>query len=228
MDRIRSRLGALWKGALDWLYPPRCVGCGSGGVWLCRQCVEAVPGLANPGFAEAADGSAAGRLPVYSVGPHQGALRKAVHQLKYEGVRVLAEPMAALMAELPLPVAVGVDCMMPVPLFPGRQRFRGYNQSRLLAERLGERMGIAVEAAGLRRLRNTPSQVGLGIPERRLNVQGAFQAESMPAGLRVVLVDDVCTSGATLSACAAALGQQGARVVFAVTFTRAMGPSNDV
>jgi ComF family protein len=114
------------------------------------------------------------------------------------------------------------ELLVPVPLGRQRQKGRGYNQAQLLALALRERLGIPVEAGKLRRVHDTPSQVGLMPGERHENVRDAFRAESGPwAGRTAILIDDLYTTGATLGACAAALLQAGAQQVYALTVARA-------
>ena len=113
-----------------------------------------------------------------------------------------------------------VDVIAPVPLFPRRQRIRGYNQSALLAKALARQMGLSMEDHSLARARSTTSQVKTrGVDERRANVRDAFRCRDRElAGRRVLLVDDVSTTGATLDACAQALRDSGAASVWALTF----------
>ncbi len=114
------------------------------------------------------------------------------------------------------------DCLIPVPLHTARERERGYNQARLLAEELGRRIGLPVICHAIYRVRATQPQVHLDAPARRANVAGAFAAgPASMRGRRPVLVDDVCTTAATLSACAEVLWQAGAAQVFAYTLARA-------
>ncbi len=116
-----------------------------------------------------------------------------------------------------------VDLVIPVPLSPGRSVERGYNQAALLARPLALFTGLDYRPKGLVRCRETRSQVGLSLSERRLNVAGAFQANpSMVSGRSVLSVDDVTTSGTTLQACAEALLAAGAKNVFALTLARAV------
>jgi ComF family protein len=115
------------------------------------------------------------------------------------------------------------DAILPVPLHPKRQAERGYNQSALLARRLGRVVALPVREDVLRRVRSTPPQVGLDRAKRRENVAGAFACPpDHPAlvGKTLLLVDDVCTVGATLAACAEALRAAGAREVWALTVAR--------
>jgi ComF family protein len=115
-----------------------------------------------------------------------------------------------------------VDVIVPVPLHPARLRRRGYNQAALLARELGRRVGLPVEERALQRVRATRSQMRLSAADRRRNVQGAFRcADGRVRGRRVLLLDDVCTTGATLEACADALRAGGAESVWALTLARA-------
>jgi ComF family protein len=149
---------------------------------------------------------------------HEGGARLAIHHLKYEGWWRVTESLAPVMAGLePL---TGRLVLVPVPLAPKRLRDRGYNQSEHLAQALAGVAGKPVRLDALVRVRETPTQTAL-TPEARLaNVAGAFRARGVQ-GSRVVLVDDVFTTGATLLAAAAALKKAGATQVDAVTFARA-------
>jgi Predicted amidophosphoribosyltransferases len=149
-------------------------------------------------------------------------VRELVHRLKYQHQASLASPMSSLlyeyMADNPLPA----DVLVPVPLFPRRRRIRGYNQSALLAQGLARRLGLPVDDRTLVRARNTASQAETANAEaRKLNVSGAFQCKGGALrSKRVLLIDDVATTGATLNACAQALREAGAASVWALTFAR--------
>ena len=149
---------------------------------------------------------------------HEAGARDAIHQLKYEGWWRVTESLVGAMAGLePL---TGRLVLVPVPLAPKRLRARGYNQSEHLARALGAVTGQPLRIDALARVRETPTQTAL-TPEARLaNVAGAFAARGVQ-GCRVVLVDDVFTTGATLLGAALALRKAGAARVEAVTFARA-------
>ena len=215
------------RGALDLIMPPHCALCGELGSWLCTACSDAILAL-NQTYRDALP-TPSGLVALDAVAPHRGPARGVVHQLKYGGLRVLAAPMAALMASSCPGALVSADLLAPVPLHPRRVRRRGYNQALLLAEALAAHTDSAVRPTLLERTRDTRSQVGLSRAERRANVGGAFALHERLDGQRVLLIDDVCTTGATLSACAVALHAAGARCVAALTFARAVArPRPDV
>jgi ComF family protein len=153
-----------------------------------------------------------------AIGAYDGALRAIVHSLKYDGRRSLAYRLAALMRLRAADLLEGASCVIPVPLHPSRRRQRGFNQAADLARHLG----LPVSHA-LRRVRATATQTGLPAARRHRNVRDAFATTRSARGLDgavVVLVDDVCTTGATLEACARSLKEAGVAEVRAVTAAR--------
>ncbi len=230
IDPISPPAAGPWLAGrfLDLLYPERCVNCGRFGATLCKRCEALL---------EPATGS--GRCPncasrwdqpdncprcfgwasldgVRAAFEMDGAARKIVHALKYRGVRSLAGRMAGAME--PLRESTPFDVALPVPLHRSRERHRGFNQAELILEELG----WACAEGRLRRIRNTPHQVGRHQAERRSNVAGAFAYEGPSlAGLTVAVVDDVVTTGATVSECARVLRDHGARRIFAIAYARA-------
>jgi len=234
---LRYNLHAWAKALLNLLYPPHCVVCERGGAWLCADCTADVALLPAPWCPHCGRPTNAPQLcaacraqPSYlmgirSVGYYATPLREAVHALKYEGVRVLAEPLAELLMAFWSRSALPVSVIVPVPLHRSRSRYRGYNQAMLLARAFGRRAGMPVVAECLVRSRATRSQVGLNAEERRANVRDAFVCNNEALrGERVLLMDDVFTTGATLEACAQALLEGGAVGVWALTLARALNP----
>jgi ComF family protein len=160
----------------------------------------------------------------YSFGFYEAELRQLIHLFKYGRVRTLAAPLGKLLARA-LPHEQAFDVIIPMPLHWRKRWQRGFNQSELLAREIGRRTHTPVENA-LRRVRNTVAQAGLTSAKRRLNVSGAFQAKKRAAadainGRRVLLIDDVMTTGATAASCARALQRAGARQVTLLTLARA-------
>lgn len=159
-----------------------------------------------------------------SAGLYEGALRSCLVQLKYGKKEALARPLGLWMAEKWgfRPELKRVDALVPVPLHFIRGRTRGYNQATLLARPFGEKVGIPVWEEVLTRRRWGRSQTRLRREARRKNVEGAFfvPRPDRVGGKRLLLVDDVCTTGATLDACARALREAGAAWVGAFTAAR--------
>ena len=153
----------------------------------------------------------------YSFGAYEGVLRQLIHLYKYGRVKTLAWPLSGLLAQA-MPRDEAFDATVPVPLYWRRRLQRGFNQAELLARGLSRRTGIPVVKA-LGRLRPTPAQAGLSNSARRQNVSQAFRARNVQ-GKRILLIDDVMTTGATAASCAAALKQAGARRVSLLTVAR--------
>jgi ComF family protein len=231
-------VGRRWDGFrsqfLDLLFPPRCVGCRQAGAWLCVECMRHIPRVEPPFCVRCGDAVADSELcarcqisplqinRIRSVAYFEGVLCRAMHWFKYRSRTVLAEPLGELMAAYWMEHAMPIDVVVPVPLHASRLRERGYNQAALLAREMARRAGLVVDEQALVRQRATAPQVKLDVDQRRENVRAAFRCSSNGlAGKRVLLIDDVCTTGATLEACAIALVEGGARGVQALTLARA-------
>ena len=223
--------------ALDLLFPPRCAACQKAGHILCPTCFSGIPPLESPLCQHCGKQVGPGSIcldcslcPVRlsglrSVSPYQGTLRTCIHGLKYEGNIRLAEPLGLLLAQAFLDYRMQADYMLSVPLHSERQKERGYNHAALLAQVCSKRTGIPLDETLLVRHRSTQSQVGLAVQQRRQNVDGAFMCRSQGAtkavaGRTIVIIDDVCTTGATLEACAAPLFAMGAREVWGLVLAR--------
>jgi ComF family protein len=152
---------------------------------------------------------------------YEAAARKAIHALKYKGVSGLAPVMARGMVDTLSEWAPPVQTIVPVPLTGHRRRLRGYNQSELLAREVSRITGLPLESRAIARRRSGASQVSQPDREsRRRNVADAFAPGPRCVAGGVLLIDDVMTTGATLSACARVLVSRGAGPVFALTFAR--------
>ena len=205
-----------YNGALDILFPPRCLICDASAEPFCAKCRDTIaPVVEGTPAPEGLDG-------VRSVGYHQDALRRAVVRLKFHRKVALVEPLGALLAEEFARVQAqwNADLLVPVPMHWRRQWERGFNQAELLAEEVGRWSGIEVQHALVRRKLTDP-QLGLSGNRRRQNLIGAFAPHRRypVMGRRVVLVDDVRTTGGTVSECAATLRQAGAAQVYALSVT---------
>lgn len=239
-----AELTAAAAGLERWLLPPACLLCGevvarSDGealaCGLCRSRWEAIPAPWCDRCGQPSDAGLECRIcpgwpapfgPVRSAAWLGPGARRAVHLLKYEGWWRMGESLALAMQRLePLH---GIDALVPVPLGAARQRSRGYNQSTAIARPLAALVGVRIAEAALVRRRETASQTRLAPEARRANLAGAFQPGAGVRGRRLVLVDDVFTTGATLVEAATALLAGGAHSVAAVTFARARRPLDDL
>ena len=152
-----------------------------------------------------------------------GVVQELVYSLKYRNVRASAPRLAELMSAHLADKSISADTIAPVPLHPSRERERGYNQSELLARSISKSTGIPIESASyLARTRNTPA-AGLHVDagrEKRKNVVGAFECVGDVAGKRVLLIDDVVTTGATVAECSAQLRNAGAASIWVLSLGR--------
>jgi ComF family protein len=149
-------------------------------------------------------------------------IRKAIHELKYRNLKAISPCLAELLADYLSSNPLPGEALVCVPLHPRRLRERGYNQSSLLARELSRRIGLPVIEDCLIRVKQAQPQVrAVDVEERRRNVANAFVCrDEKISGKQIILIDDVCTSGATLESCAEALKNKGATSVWGLTLAR--------
>jgi ComF family protein len=223
---------------IDFFYPPRCLVCDKAGALVHPACRATLPFILDPlcsycGMPLPSPGAvcrsnlclepASERTldGVRSVFRHSQGARQGVLRLKYKGVSSLTEWLVSELAGAAKRHKLDyLDGVLAVPLHPKRLKSRGYNQAELLAQGLARYLGLPLYE-GLARSRETRSQVGLDGPGRIQNVRGAFVWQgAVLQGQNLLLLDDVCTTGATLSGCARALKLAGAGLVWGLTVTR--------
>lgn len=224
----------LWN-TLDWVFPPHCGGCGKLAERWCGDCQARVERLGLRVCQRCGIPLDDGRVvcpncetdpPLYqglrSCVKYSGPARNAVIRLKYSRDIGLGDALAGELIRQFDALKWGVELVTCVPLSRGRLRERGYNQSAALARPVAMAFGLPFQPVLLRKTREAPSQVGLSASDRRKNVDGAFVAEQEHIAARKVLViDDVTTTGSTIHACARALVDAGASTVYGLTFARA-------
>lgn len=150
-------------------------------------------------------------------------IQHGLHTMKYRGNMAFGEPIALQMAEFVSSLQWPIDILVPVPLGKKRLKERGYNQVALVARPLAYQLEWKYEPDALWKQRETRSQVGLSISQRNENVQDAYQADpKVVANKSVLIMDDVATTGSTISACTAALHSAGAKDVYVLTIARAL------
>lgn len=216
---------------LDFIFPRLCVGCDQEGSWLCTDCYGSIDHIVGRGCPSCnplvngaycclhGDSILTGLVSVEGV--HRGILRRAVHALKYEGVRELGQALGCLLKRQLLPFDLLADAqVVPIPLHWRRLHERGFNQAELIAYSLAPK----IVCRALQRQRYTLPQVALNAERRRHNLRGAFIVKAKYAadliGQRIILVDDVTTSGTTLRRAAELLKQLGAKEIWGATITR--------
>jgi competence protein ComFC len=224
---------SAWN-ALDLLFPPVCGGCGKVGSRWCVECQKSVQILNGTlceicGLPQDTDGicdACRAERPHFRVlrawAVFEDPVRKALHKLKYRRDVALGDALAAHMFHYVEGLDWHLDMIVPIPL--GRQRYkeRGYNQVGMIAKPLALALGVEFAPNALMRCKETRTQVGLSKQERQKNVHGAFQAGAGVNGKNVLVLDDVSTTGSTLSSSADALFSSGARDVYALTVARAL------
>ena len=232
-------------GIADVIFPPRCASCGdllreSEGSHFCLICTDRIGFIGRPlcprcgiPFAGAgADDHLCGDCllsePPFSlaraVGRYDGALLDAIHRFKYEERVALGDVLGRLMAEFPFPdfSFTEYSLLVAVPLHPKKLRQRMFNQSVVLARVLAKKFSLPLDLTVLRRSLYTDPQVNLGRNERLANVAGSFtvSAAERIRGKRIILVDDVYTTGSTVKECAKVLRKSGAEEVAVLTLAR--------
>jgi len=188
---------------LDLVFPPRCGGCGRYGAAWCPSCADSL----RPASATTLAG-----IPLVAAGRLEGPLQQAIHTYKYRPRPQLACVLAQPLRRAIVAADVSLAALTFVPLHPRRRRERGFNQAERLAAELSSALDVPL-LSGLTRVRATPAQVGLSQADRRANLAGAFQwTATLPPPRGLGLVDDVCTTGATLTAAAGAVAEAGGSI----------------
>lgn len=236
---FRDLAAQAGRGLLDTLYPLECAGCGGAGKVICNKCAADLPALRPPFCAICATPGDFARCQrcaesvrsfdgVRAPYRYAGTIRQAILALKYGGIKASAPQLGDLLAGYldanPLPGEI----IAPVPMHRRRLRERGYNQAELLARRVAAHSKLQYERELLFRTRQVEPQAGIGSAEQRaVNVSGsiAVSAGCDVSGARVILIDDVATTGSTLESCAVALKQAGAASVWGLTLAVAGGES---
>jgi len=228
---LRSRFDAL----LDLALPERCLVCGRFGAAIHPECLDELPAAdgvrclrcwapARPGelgtLCErcAEDEQPDGLEALRTSFRFAGTARRSILEGKFRGVTTLLESLGSSLASEVQP-GWSADVVIPIPLAAARRRKRGFNQSELVARQVAEVHGLPLRLDLLERARETDAQATLDAEQRQQNVRGAFVARDV-AGLRVLLVDDVTTTGATLNEAARALRAAGATSVFGLALAR--------
>jgi competence protein ComFC len=205
----------LFNSILNLIFPPRCEVCRKGSEEaLCPECFGQIKFMKT-------------HLGIHSVSVYEGVLRTAIHRFKFKKRKYLAEPLGILLVKYlshnPRLDMNELEVIIPVPLHRKRERQRGFNQARLLAEIIGRYYDKPVVSA-LERVKNTKAQFDLPRDERFQNIKQAFKVVDPKSvyNKRILLLDDIYTTGATIAECSRALKIAGARRVEVLTLSRAV------
>jgi ComF family protein len=231
---LTLRAEQLREAFVDSFFPPCCVGCGKPGCFLCGSCTRKLSRISLPICSKCGKPESTGALcpscwgwqsqidGLRSPFRFDGVMRHAIHQLKYRNLKSIAVYLARLLSDYLKFNPVPGEVILPVPLHNQRLKQRGYNQSALIARELGKLMELPVIEGCLLRLKDNPPQARTEtVDDRHRNVVDAFACiDQRLNGKRILLVDDVCTSGATLESGAAALKSAGAISVWGLALAR--------
>jgi competence protein ComFC len=224
----------------DWLFPPRCLGCNKLGEAICNHCRDSIPIIKSkvcricgtPIYSREIQGQhscidAEFLSEVRSAALFQGVIRKAVIALKYRNRRYYADALVKCCIPYWPIQRWNIDLIIPIPSTAMSIAKRGYNQSELLAEALSGFSRIPWSTKYLQKKENIKTQVGLSALDRKRNIKNAFRCDNCK-GLTLLLIDDVCTTGATLQSAAESLKDAEAKRVFGVTIARTLDRKQNI
>ena len=234
MVNVLPQLKELKGAALDFLFPRFCVGCGKEGDFICDSCQASLVRIEAPACPQCGKPQTDSMLcsncinwkadidAIRSPFRFEGVIRKAVHEFKYRNLRAIAGQLAHFLGDYLTENPIPYEVLVPVPLHDKRLKERGYNQSALLAKELSRLTGFPVnETCLVRNVYNVPQAKTRNVEERKQNVIGIFSVVNDDLlEKKVLLIDDVTTSGATLNACASPLKKTGAASVWGLTLAR--------
>ena len=235
-SQFEKTLATLLWSALDWLYPPRCCNCGTRGFVLCEACLAEIdmlnqnqcqkcgyPIRRNHLFCENCRQSEQLFDVMRSWAAYTGILKKALHALKYKRNLALGAIFAKPLVEIIKKNNWPIDIVVPVPLSRLRQRQRGYNQAAIISTNIALTLDLPHSPNSIKRIKETETQISLDVNKRFTNLNDAFYAN--PAKLnkkKVLLIDDVITTGATMQNCTKAIKNAGADQVYCLSVARTL------
>jgi competence protein ComFC len=219
---------------IEIIFPRECLGCGRRVDFICTDCARKLPRLNPPICQRCGKPESSGKIcpdcwgkqvsadNIRSVFIFEGIVRSAIHQFKYRQLKAISVCLSQFMADYYRENKLSGYILVPVPLHEKRLKERGYNQSDLLANGISNLLSIPVDTKILHRIKESkPQAKSRNVKERRDNTDRAFKCNSASLnGMDIIVIDDVCTSGATIEACAFALKNAGANRVTGFTLAR--------
>ena len=222
------------RSVIDWVFPPACAGCGKEGEVFCPECLASIIPIKQPTCRYCSASLTKAGICVrcleadhpytemVSYAVYAGNLRSGIHALKYQNNFWLGDVFGSLLIQPLIDKNWPIDVVMPIPLSEDRLHERGYNQAALLSNPIAKHFSWKHDQRSLVRIRENHSQVALTREQRFENVRSAFLAEPpKQSKLNVLLVDDVFTTGATLSEASKALKAVGFNNIYAITLAKA-------
>lgn len=235
---LLKKLSKIKEYLLDLVFPVQCLGCGQPNLYLCPGCLKSIllidyfvcPVCRHPSAngQTCPDCRSKTNLDglIYALNYDQSLVRKAIHAIKYSFIQdlmpIVAELLIKVLDQSRFHQDFSADVIIPIPLHRRKLAQRGFNQAELLAKILGQKYSWSINNKILQRTRSTRSQTGLARLKRLANVKNIFSVKA-PESIKnknIILVDDVCTTGATLEEAAKILKQHGAAKVWAITLAR--------
>lgn len=234
-EPIRLQIYRWFWQAVDFVYPPECAGCNKPGEIWCNDCQESVRAITGPicpicGYPLTRNEvcpDCQETPPPYTAlrswAEYEGPLREALHNLKYKNDLELANVFSSALVNIIQTAHWNFDFIIPMPISPNHYKSRGYNQSVVIARPIALTLGIPIVSNVVKRIKETRSQVNLNREERFKNLQSAFSANSAKLlNKKVLLVDDICTTGATISSCSKTLKGAGCSEIYCLTIARTL------
>lgn len=223
---------SFWK-FIDVIYPPSCAVCGHEGVRFCNDCQNQIVPIGKnicqicgdplpfPGVCQSCQLEPPPYTALRSYADYQGPLREALHSLKFKSNLALADTFAAYLIPLVQNLGWQFDVVLAVPMSRAKKRSRGYNQAAQIAHPIAMAFHTEFSENFITRQFEAKSQIGLSREERFKNIHNAFQGNSAKLiGKKVLLVDDITTTGATITSCAKALKESGCERIYCITVAK--------
>lgn len=238
ISAVGDLLKGVCSGILELSFPVHCIVCRDlSESYLCAKCRQKITLIAPPICTKCGIPNATPRCwgclqhqfhfeLARSAGAFEGTLRKAIHALKYRSIWMLAEPLSEVLIDgfIESRLPKSVDMIVPIPIHPSRKAHRGFNQSELIAKGLAKHLSIQMDTKTLVKSKKTPHQVGVAFEQRWINIYGSFSVvhPERVKNKKIMLIDDVITTGATLDEAARMLLDSGASTVVAYTLARSI------
>ena len=223
-------LKLTWDAFWELIFPSRlcCIICGSslgeGSQYgICRSCLEDMDFIEEKRWLQASFKTQEGKgIRMFSVISYKGNIKGLIYDFKYNQKTYIGRHLAEMMTEFLLKEGLSYDVIIPVPLYKKKEAKRGFNQSAIIAKYLGQNTGVEVMASNLQRVRNTAIMHTLNKQERIDNVKAAFSLKNPKAiyNKRILLIDDILTTGATINECGGILYEAGAKEIIACTLAK--------